>query len=157
MVGGRGVRIDSASRVRGEPFFVAIDLNDAGGEARVRLLSAVERSWLSAEALRVCEELFFNPSRGQVEARARTYWVDLLIEETPVPISDMSAAAELLAQQARHQLDRLLPADDSAAGRFLARIRWLTGALPDLKLQVARGRGVGAAVAENLSWIAVPG
>jgi ATP-dependent helicase HrpB len=135
MVGGRGVRIDSASRVRGEPFFVAIDLNDAGGEARVRLLSAVERSWLSAVALRACDELFFNPSRGQVEARARTYWVDLLIEETPVPISDISAAAELLAQRARHQLDRLLPADDSAAGRFLARIRWLTGALPDLKLR----------------------
>ena len=109
MVGGRGVRIDSDSRVRGEPFFLAIDLNDTGGEARARLVSAVERSWLSTETLRACEELFFNPSRGQVEARARTYWVDLLIEETPVPISDPSAAAEILAQQAKHQLDRLLP------------------------------------------------
>ena len=128
MVGGRGVRIDSSSRVRGEPFFVAIDINDGGGEARVRLVSAVERSWLSEEALCACEELFFNPSRGQVEARARKYWGDLLIEETPVSISDMSAAAELLAQHARQQLDRLLPADDSAAGRFLARVRWLTGA-----------------------------
>src|SRR5262249_18912168 len=72
MVGGRGVRIARDSRVRGEPFFLAIDLNDAGGEARVRLASAVERSWLPAETLRACEELFFNPSRGQVEARART-------------------------------------------------------------------------------------
>ena len=85
-------------------------------------------------SLRTREELFFNPTRGQVEARLRTYWVDLMLEETPVAISDMTAAAELLAQQARHQLDRLLPAADTAAGKFLARVRWLADALPDLKL-----------------------
>ncbi len=68
-------------------------------------------------------------------ASAEPYWADLLIEETPVPISDFSAAAELLAQQARQQLDRLLPAADSPAGRFLARIRWLASALPDLQLR----------------------
>jgi ATP-dependent helicase HrpB len=135
MVGGRGVRIDSNSRVRNEPYFLAIDINDTRGEARARLVSAVERSWLSEVAIRTVEELFFNPTRRQVEARARTYWADLLIEETPVPISDFGAAAELLAQQARQQLDRLLPAADSPAGRFLARIRWLAIALPDLQLR----------------------
>jgi ATP-dependent helicase HrpB len=135
MVGGRGVRIDRDSRVRGEAFFLGIDLNDAGGEARARLVSAVERSWLPAEILRTRDELFFNPTRGQVEARARTYWVDLLIEETPVPITDSSAAAELLAEHAQHQLDRLLPTADSAAGKFLARIQWLASALPDLELR----------------------
>lgn len=134
LVGGRGVRIDTTSRVRGEPFFLAIDINDAGGEARARLVSAVERSWLSPETLRTREELFFNPTRGQVEARLRTYWVDLMLEETPVAISDTMAAAELLAQQALHQLDRLLPAADTAAGKFLARMRWLASALPDLDL-----------------------
>jgi ATP-dependent helicase HrpB len=134
MVGGRGVRIDGASRVRGEPYFLAIELTDAGGEARARLVSAVERSWLSEVALRTVEELFFNPSRQQVEARSRTYWADLLIEETPVQIGDLDAAAELLAQQARQQIDRLLPAADSPAGRFLARTRWLASALPDMQL-----------------------
>ena len=69
MVGGRGVRIDRASRVRGEPLFLAIDLNDAAGEARARLVSAVERSWLSPAMLESRDELFFNPTRGQVEAR----------------------------------------------------------------------------------------
>jgi ATP-dependent helicase HrpB len=80
------------------------------------------------------DELFFNPTRGQVEARRRTYWIDLLLEETPVAISDSSAAAALLAQEARHQLDRVLPAANSAAGKFLARVRWLVAAMPDLKL-----------------------
>ncbi len=96
LVGGRGVRIDGTSRVRSEPLFLAIDINDAGGEACARLNSAVERSWLPAGMLHSREELFFNPTRGQVEARMRTYWVDLLLEETPVAISDWTAAAELL-------------------------------------------------------------
>ncbi|MGD9633796.1 MAG: ATP-dependent helicase HrpB [Pirellulales bacterium] len=134
MVGGRGVRLDASSRVRGEALFLAIELNDAGGEARARLVSAVERSWLESDNLRSVEELFFNPTRGQVEARARTYWVDLLLDETPVAIGDAAAAAALLAQQARQQLDRVLPPGDSAAGRFLARLRWLADARPDLEL-----------------------
>ena len=134
MVGGRGVRLDSSSRVRGEPLVLAIELNDAGGEARARLVSAVEREWLPTEMLRQTEELFFNPSRGQVEARARVYWADLMLEETPVAIGDTAAAATLLAQQARQQPERVLPAADSAAGKFLARVRWLSETRPDLAL-----------------------
>lgn len=134
MVGGRGVRLDSTSRVRDEPFFLVIELNDAAGEVRARLVSAVERSWLPSDLLRTSDELFFNPTRGQVEARARTYWVDLLLDETPVAILDTTAAAELLARAAREQLDRLIPAADTAAGKFLARARWLADALPELSL-----------------------
>jgi ATP-dependent helicase HrpB len=134
MVGGRGVRIDSGSRVRGEPLFLAIDINDAGGEARARIVSAVDREWLSSDVLRTREELFFNPSKGQVEARLRTYWVDLMLDEAPVAITDWSAAADLLAREARHQLDRVLPPVESAAGSFLARARWLASIGPELQL-----------------------
>ncbi len=134
LVGGRGLRIDASSHVRGEPLFLAIDINDVGGEARARAVSAINREWLSDERLERREELFFNPTRGQVEARQRTYWLDLLLEETPVAITDKQAAAEQLAAEARHQLDRILPAADTAAGSFLARVRWLADALPDLNL-----------------------
>jgi ATP-dependent helicase HrpB len=134
MVGGRGIRIESSSHVRGEPLFLVIDLNDAAAEARARQVSAVEKSWLSPEILQSQEELFFNPTKGQVEARLRTYWIDLMLEETPVAISDWSAAAKLLAQHARQHLDRLLPADDTDAGSFLARARWLAATMPELKL-----------------------
>jgi ATP-dependent helicase HrpB len=134
LVGGRGVRLDAASRVRGEPLFLAIDVNDAGGEVRARIASAVERSWLAAELLDPREELFFNPTRGQVEARLRTYWADLLIEETPIAISDAAAAAELLAREARGQLDRYVPAADTIAGSFVARVRWLAIARSELEL-----------------------
>jgi ATP-dependent helicase HrpB len=134
MVGGRGVRLDASSRVRGEPLFLAIELSDAGGEARARQVSAIERSWLESKNLRRVEELFFNPTRGQVEARARVYWADLLLEETPVAIEDAAAAAALLAQQAAQQLERVLPDAASTSGRFLARVRWLSDARPDLQL-----------------------
>jgi ATP-dependent helicase HrpB len=138
MVGGRGVRLDG-SRVRGEPFFLAIDVNDAGGEVGVRLASAVEPGWLetgaaAASMLRFADELLYHPSRRQVEARRRTYWGDLVIAETPTAIRDGAAAAALLAREARPLLPRLLPASDTAAGGFLARVRWLAAALPELGL-----------------------
>jgi len=137
MVGGRGVRLDGGSRVRHEPFFLAIDINDAGGEASVRLASAVEQAWLTGghladTNLRAVEELLYHPSRRQVEARLRRYWIDLVIEESPIAIRDAAAAADLLAATASPQLAAVLPGADTAAGGFLARARWLAGAMPDL-------------------------
>lgn len=136
MVGGRGVRLDRESRVRDEPYFLAIDLDDAGGEARVRMASAVDRDWLfddsSAGNLTVRDELLFNPSRRQVEARKRTLWIDLVIDEAPVAIVDTQRAATLLADEASKELHRWLPPSDSPAGSLLARAQWLASSLPDL-------------------------
>ena len=138
LVGGRGVRL-RGSRLRGEPFFLAIDLQDAGGEADVRLASAVDRAWLDAEPaasanLATREELLWHPSRRQVEARRRTAWLDLVLEETPAAITEPAAAAVILAREAAADLARVAPAADSAAGSFLNRVRWLATALPELGL-----------------------
>ena len=57
-----------------------------------------------------------------------------MLDEAPAAISDKKAAAELLAQNARPQLDQLLPPADTPAGSFLNRVRWLAGAMPDLAL-----------------------
>jgi len=134
MVGGRGVRLDDDSRVRDELLFLCLELNDAAGNARVRMASAAERSWLDDSQLRTVDELFFNPSRGQVEARRRTYFHDLLLEETPTAVRDLAQAAELLGQHAQHDLSRVLPSDDQLAAQFRNRVRWLTTALPESDL-----------------------
>jgi ATP-dependent helicase HrpB len=139
MVGGRGVRLDAGSRVRGEPFFLAIDIDDAAGEVGVRQASAIERPWLDegplAEAnLRTTDEVVFHPSRRQVEARRRTAWMDLVLEEAPIAIADPVAAGAILAAAAAAAWDRVAPAADTAAGSFLARARWLAAALPELGL-----------------------
>ena len=149
MVGGRGVRLDGGSHVRHEPFFLAIDINDAGGEAGVRQASAVEPAWLEAEPLaatnlRSVEELLYHPSRRQVEARLRRYWNDLVIDETPIAIRDTVAAAAVLATEAVPQLARFLPGADTAAGSFLARVRWLAAAAPDLGLPPLTDADLGA-------------
>ena len=137
MVGGRGVRLDM-SRLRGEPLFLAIDVDDAGSEAGVRLASAVDRAWLEEPPhvvnLRATEELLFHPSRRQVEARLRTAWLDLVLDEAPASIRDCDAAARLLAREAATRPERSLPSPDSPAGGWLARLRWLAAAVPDLGL-----------------------
>ncbi len=135
MVGGRGIRLDASSRVRDEPLLLAIDLDDAGGEARVRMASAVERTWLDDESLAgnlsAATELLFNPSRRQVEARRRTRWLDLVLDESPAAIVEPEAAARLLAVEASREIGRWLPPADSATGSLLARLRWLAAAVPD--------------------------
>lgn len=139
MVGGRGVRLDGGSRLRGEPLFLAIDIHDGGGEASVRQASAVERPWLDLEPLaaanlRTAEELLYHPSRRQVEARLQTTWMDLVLDETPIAIGDAAAAATILAREAAAIFARVVPGPETAAGSFLARARWLAAATPDLGL-----------------------
>ena len=152
LVGGRGVRL-RGSRLRGEPLFLAIDVEDAGGEADVRLASAVERAWLeqgpaAAANLTTRSELLWHPSRRQVESRRRTAWLDLVLDETPETIADAAAAAGILAREAAADLARVMPAADSAAGSFLARTRWLAAALPDLALPPLDDRAVAALLPE---------
>jgi ATP-dependent helicase HrpB len=144
MVGGRGLRLDGGSRVRQEPFVLAIDLADDRGEARVRQASAIDMAWLDEEPLaattlaasnlRRVDEIAFSPARRQVEARRRIFWDDLLLDETPIAMTDAAAAAAALAHEAAAQIDRVAPAADSAAGAFRGRIGWLAAALPDLGL-----------------------
>ncbi len=68
MVGGRGVRIDPQSAVRPDELFVGVDIADSTGDATARLISIAHREWLDPSLLHVADELFFNPSRAQVEA-----------------------------------------------------------------------------------------
>lgn len=130
MVGGRGVRLDKGSQVRQEPFFLALDVDDAASEVRVRMASVVESAWLrrddiAAGRLTSRDELFFNPTRKQVESRRRVRWLDLVLDETPMAVEDTEAAVALLANEAAKQPAAVLPAADTAAGSLLSRARWL--------------------------------
>jgi len=130
MVGGRGVRLEKSSQVRQEPLFLALDVDDAASEVRVRLASAVEPDWLRRDDIAAgrrssCDELFFNPTRKQVEARRRVRWLDLVLDETPLAVEDTAAALALLATEAAKQPAAVLPAANTAAGSLLARARWL--------------------------------
>jgi ATP-dependent helicase HrpB len=140
LVGGRGVRLTEPSRVSHEALFLAVDIDDARGEARTRLATAVERAWLddpaTAANLHSADEIVFDPGRRRVAGRRRTRWIDLVLDEAPLPVGAGLAAeaAAVLAAESLAQAQRCFPAADSAPGRFRARVRWLAGLVPDLGL-----------------------
>ena len=133
MVGGRGVRIGPKSAVQKSPLFLCVDINGAGSDATVRQASEVLREWLPPSLLRTGDELFFHPTQKQVVARRRVSFDDLVLEETPTAIADPVAAADVLFQAARNQLDHVMPQDDDFSS-FVARSRCLRDWMPQLKL-----------------------
>ena len=151
MVGGRGVRLDASSRVRGEPLFLAIDLNDAGGEARARLVSAVERSWLPADMLRDRARSCSSIRRADKSKRGRGRIGSICCSKKRRSRSATRRPRPRCWPRRRGiNLDRVLPAADSAAGKFLARVRWLADARPDLELPTFDDAALGAIAAGSL-------
>jgi len=134
MVGGRGVRLGPRSAVQNSPLFVCVDIDGAGTDAMVRQASEVHREWLPQASVRSGEELFFHPTQKQVVARRRVAFDDLILEETPTSISDPNAAADVLFEAARSQLNVVMPSDDDSLNNFLARVRCLKQWMPDLPL-----------------------
>ncbi len=134
LVGGRGVRLGHQSAVKQADLFLCIDIDGRGTDATVRKASEVRREWLPAVALRTEDELFFHPSQKQVVARRRCYLEDLLLDETPVAITDNQRAADILYTAACSNWASVFPADDDSINGFLNRVRSLNGWMPDLNL-----------------------
>jgi ATP-dependent helicase HrpB len=134
MVGGRGVKLGQKSAVQKSPLFLCVDIDGAGIEATVRQASEVQREWLPADQVRSGEELFFHPSQKQVVARRRVSFADLILDESPTAITDREAAAEVLFDAAKGQLESVIPSDDDAFSNFVARVRCLKQWMPDLPL-----------------------
>ncbi len=132
MVGGRGVRLGPRSAVQNAPLFLCIDIDGSGTDALVRQASEVERDWLPENALRSGEELFFHPTQKQVVARKRVSFDDLILDETPTTISDPLAAAEILFEAAKGQMDAVTPKDDDDFLSFVSRARALKVWMPEL-------------------------
>ena len=134
MVGGRGVRLAPWCNVSEGELFLCLDVDADPRETLVRQASAVQRDWLPADAIRAQIEVFFDESRERVLARKRIYYEDLLLEENAAALPRSDEATQILADAARSRLPRVLPEDDSAAGSFLLRLRWLRQQMPDLGL-----------------------
>lgn len=133
MVGGKGVRLIEESAVTEAELFVCIDVDSAGSEALVRLASAVDRSWLD-EGTRVTVEVEFDPRQERVIARRRTYWDDLLLEQSPAPLPESGQVADLLAQAAAEHWERVFPSDDRDISGYVNRVRCLREWMPELEL-----------------------
>jgi ATP-dependent helicase HrpB len=134
MVGGRGVRLSEQSAVDQHELFVCLDIDGAQGEALVRMASGVKREWLPEELLTVRVDVEFDAARGQLLARRRVLWDDLLLEESPAALPHDEASAAALATAAREYWSDAFPHDQPAVAGFVARVRFLARHRPELDL-----------------------
>jgi len=141
MVGGRAVQLGPTSGVLDPEFFLCIDVDGGSTDAMVRQASGVSREWLDDSLIEERVELFFHPTQQQVVARRRTFWSDLVLEETPVAIPQESRheAAQILFHQAIKSWAIVFPGDsvlgeNKAIHSLVQRCRWLKSIAPELDL-----------------------
>jgi ATP-dependent helicase HrpB len=134
MVGGKGVQLDPQSGVIEPELFVCVETVSGPGDAVVRQASRVDAAWLVGSNRRECDELFFHPSQKQVVARRRTYWIDLMLRETPTSIDDEEACAQVLFEAVRTHWDTTFPKDDLDVQQWLHRAACLREWMPELEL-----------------------
>jgi ATP-dependent helicase HrpB len=116
---GHGAVVGPESGVRQDEFLLALDVT-AGrrgevAEARIRMASAIDASWLSAT--RTAIEHHFDRDSGTVRAVSRDYYDALVLAERPVAVDPLEAARILVDAY----LARPIPEDDD---QFLRRARF---------------------------------
>jgi ATP-dependent helicase HrpB len=134
MVGNRGVRLAPSSGVNEGELFLCIDVDNRPLEAWVRLASMVQRDWLPEELLRNSIEVAFDAASEKVVARKRLYFADLLLEDGTAALPSDTQVSQVLSAAASERLDAVLPPEESPAGLFRLRVRWLREWLPELQL-----------------------
>lgn len=134
MIGGRGVKLAPDSGVTQAELFLCIDVEAGQAEAIVRQASAVDRDWLDATKLTTRIELSLDLQSERVVARKRTVFEDLVLEDAPSHLPDDATVSKLLIEAAHDHWARIRPADDSAAGKYLVRVRCLRDWMPELQL-----------------------
>jgi ATP-dependent helicase HrpB len=149
MVGGRGVKLAPASGVTEAELFLCVDVDGRGVEALVRQASAVQRDWLPPELTSATVEVVFDEATERVAAKKRWRFEDLLLEETPAALPDDAQTAAVLCAAAGANLAKVLPPDDSDAGRYLLRVRCLREWMPELGLPALDG----GELREVLAWL----
>jgi ATP-dependent helicase HrpB len=134
MVGGRGVRLAPQCKSHGSELFLALDVDARQSEVLVRAAADIQREWLPADRLTTRIEVEFDAAAEKVVALRRVRFDDLLLEEYSAALPDSEQATTALAAAAAKHFRRVLPADDTPAGKFLLRARWLREAVPELAL-----------------------
>lgn len=134
LVGGRGVRLAPQSGVEDGDYFLCINVDAGQGEAEVREASLIEREWLPTEHLRTEDELFFHPSQKRIAARRRTYWDDLLIDESTAPLPKDARVSEALFAALAENPSLAFPSEDESVANFILRVRCLAQWRPDYEL-----------------------
>lgn len=135
MVGGKGVVLAPQSVVGEQAeLFLCIDTAGDTGEAFVRQASAVERAWLPESHLRTAIDVEFDEAQDRLQARRRTYWDNLVLDETTATLPSDQSTADALAAAAKGRWERVFPPENEEAASFIERARCLAAWMPELGL-----------------------
>ena len=134
---GHGAVVGPESGVRDGEFLVALEVMAGrageGAEARIRMASAVERSWL--EPTHTVVEHVLDPESGSVRAVSREYYDALVLVERPAP-AERAEVERLLVDL---YLSRPVPDTDE---QTLRRIRFAGLDLDTRQLAERAARGI---------------
>lgn len=147
LVGGRGVRQSKHSTALQGEFFLCIDVDSQDREAIVHLASTVHREWLDPTLVRSVTEPLFNQKTSAVIARRRTYFLDLLISETPVECFPDEKTTQLLAEHARQNLEKCFP-QAQKTNQFIERVRFLSLNMPEIEIPPLDEQAIDATLIE---------
>ncbi|HVS16540.1 MAG TPA: ATP-dependent helicase C-terminal domain-containing protein, partial [Thermoanaerobaculia bacterium] len=136
MVGGHGVRLSPASRVRTAPLFVCLAVGSAserggGRETVVHSASGVEPEWL---ATRSEESVELDEASGRVVIRRRILHRDLPLAEVEAGLAPPEVAAPVLEAWVARDPRSELGLERPEIASLLARVACLRGWRPDLDL-----------------------
>jgi len=133
MVGGRGVRLHTESKVIAAPLFVCVQVDAGRAESIVRMASAIRREWLPPERFSTVEEVRFDSRSGRVTAYRQERWDDLVLAEAPLTHIPPERIAAALAEAAAGDLELVFPREGEAVD-YVARVRCLREWMPELGL-----------------------
>jgi ATP-dependent helicase HrpB len=139
MVGGHGVRLSPASRVRGEPLFVCVVIGGSTGgttggggrETLVHSASGIEEAWLDARTEETAE---LDVESGRVRVRRRRLYRDLVLDEIDAGPAAPEHSAPLLLRWALRDPRSALGLDRPEIECFLTRVACLCEWVPELGL-----------------------
>lgn len=136
VVGGRKGKLHSKSVVRTAPLFLAADMIEVEGRERAVTLSRcveISEDWIPAEEVRDSENVIFDEESRRVMAVKQRVFRGLVLEEKRGGKVDPDLAGELLAGRVIAG-DLALKKWDAKVERWIARLEFLSKAMPELEL-----------------------
>jgi len=148
LVTGRGARLHPHSAVHDAAWVLALDVDGAGPEARVRLAEAIDPDWLHPT---VAVEVHWDPDADRVKAERVERVGAIVLSRQSTADAPTDAILDALAEAAATQApSRWLPTGRNARDwRLLrARVAFLNARRPDLGLPDVSDDGLARAVPE---------
>ena len=142
LASGKGVKLNHQSHVIDSDLFLCLDMESSGIEATVRLASGISQEWFSCDDLSEKDVYRFDKDKQAVIARRQKSIRGLLIHESPISCKPGPETSQILWEETRDHLSRVMPSDNDHLKHFAARVSLIREHFPALELAEVNERFV---------------